>query len=82
MVAVAHRRWSFSRDSNCKALTGKVLMVCLGRRLWEVVAYERWSHCRFDCIYICKKSNKVCTRKVMWNLGSVQGRDTQYILVI
>ena len=44
VVAVAHRRWSFSRDSNYKALTGKVLMVWLGRRLWEVVAYERWSH--------------------------------------
>ena len=44
VVAVTHRRWSFTRDSNCKALTGKVLMVWLGRRLWEVVAYEKWSH--------------------------------------
>ena len=44
VVAVAHMRWSFTRDSNCKALTGKVLMVWLGRRLWEVVPYERWSH--------------------------------------
>ena len=44
VVAVVHRRWSFTRDSNCKALTGNVLMVWLGHRLWEVVAYERWSH--------------------------------------
>ena len=42
--AVAHRRWSFTRDSICTALTEKVLMVWLGRRLWEVVAYDWWSH--------------------------------------
>ena len=37
MVMVTYRRWSFyfTRGSNCKALTGKIL---------EVVAYERWSH--------------------------------------
>ena len=44
VVAVAYRRWSFTRGSNCKALTGKVLVFWLGGRLWEVVAYERWSH--------------------------------------
>ena len=34
------------RDSNCKALTGKILVFWIGglNRLWEVVAYERWSH--------------------------------------
>ena len=31
VVAVAHRRWSFTRGTKCKAFTGKVL----------VVAYER-----------------------------------------
>ena len=41
MVAVAYRRWSFTRGSNCKALTGKVLD---WRSPREVVAYERWSH--------------------------------------
>ena len=44
VVAVAYRRWSFTRGSNCKALTGKVLVFWIGGRLWEVVAYERWSH--------------------------------------
>ena len=27
-----------------KALTGKILVFWIGRRLWEVVTYERWSH--------------------------------------
>ena len=31
-------------DSNCKVLTGKVSMFCLGGRLWKADAYERWSH--------------------------------------
>ena len=44
VVAVAYRRWSFTRDSNCKALSGKILVFWIGRRLWEVVAFERWSH--------------------------------------
>ena len=26
VVAVAYKRWSFTRGSNCKALTGKVLV--------------------------------------------------------
>ena len=44
VVAVAYRRWSFTRGFNCKALTGKILAFWIGGRLWEVVAYERWSH--------------------------------------
>ena len=45
MVAVAYRRWSFARGSNCKALTGKVLVfgyesLVGGGRLREVVAPE------------------------------------------
>ena len=40
VVAVAYRRWSFTRNSNCKALTGKVLVFSIGGRLWEVVAPE------------------------------------------
>ena len=43
VVAVAYRRWSFTRVSNCRALTGKVLVFWIGGRLWEVVAYERGS---------------------------------------
>ena len=42
VVAVAYRSWSFTRGSNCKALTGKILVFLID--LWEVVAYERWSH--------------------------------------
>ena len=40
VVAVAYRRWSFTRGSNCKALT----VFRIDGRLWEVVAYEKWSH--------------------------------------
>ena len=39
MAAVAYRKWSFTRDSNCKALTGKVLVFWISGRLWEVVAH-------------------------------------------
>ena len=46
MVAVAYRRWSFTRDSNCKALSGKILVFWVGGhlsleggRLREVVAH-------------------------------------------
>ena len=38
MVAVAYKTWSFTRGSNCQALTGKVLVFWIGGRLWEVVA--------------------------------------------
>ena len=46
VVAVAYARWSFTRGSNCKALTGKVLVheFWIGGLVREVVAYERWSH--------------------------------------
>ena len=46
VVAVAYKRWSFTRGSNCKALTGKVLVYefWISGLLWEVVAYKRWSH--------------------------------------
>ena len=42
MVMVTYRRWSFTRGSNCKALTGKVLVFWIGGRVWDLVAYERW----------------------------------------
>ena len=44
VVAAAYRRWSFTRGSNCKALTEKVLVFWIGGRLCEVVADERRSH--------------------------------------
>ena len=36
MVAVAHRRWSFTKGSNCKALTGKILVFQISGHLWKV----------------------------------------------
>ena len=46
MAAVAYRRWSFTRGSNCKTMTGKALVFYIGGRLWEeVVAYERCIDC-------------------------------------
>ena len=38
MVAVAYGRWSFTRGSNYKAFTGKVLVFRIGRLLRKVVA--------------------------------------------
>ena len=49
VVGVAYRRWSFTTGSNCKALTGKVLVCWIGGRLWEVVAYERKPYIKFHC---------------------------------
>lgn len=34
----------FQRGSNNSALTKEVLVVYPDNRLWEVVAYKRWSH--------------------------------------
>ena len=39
VVAVAHRRWSFTRGTNFKVFTGKVLVFLLGGRLRKVVAH-------------------------------------------
>jgi len=40
----SYRKWTFTKGSNCEALTGKVLVFWIGGRLWEVVAYDRWFH--------------------------------------
>ena len=39
VVMATYRRWSFTRGSKCKALTGKILVFWI-----RVVAYKRWSH--------------------------------------
>ena len=39
VVAVAYRRWSFTRDSHCKSLTGEVLVFWILGRFWKVVAH-------------------------------------------
>ena len=35
MFVVPYRRWSLTRGSNCKALTGKVLVFWIGGRIWR-----------------------------------------------
>ena len=52
VVTVAYRRWSFTRVSNCQALTGTVLVFRMGVRLCEVVAYEKWTHMEVGLYYI------------------------------
>ena len=42
VVEVNYRRWSFTRGSNCKALSRKILVFWIGGRLGEMVAYKRW----------------------------------------
>ena len=44
VVMVAYRRWSLTRGSNCKALTGKILVFRIGGCLWKVVSNEKWLH--------------------------------------
>ena len=36
--------WSFTRGFYCRDLTRENLVFWRGGRLWEVVAYEMWSH--------------------------------------
>ena len=40
VVFAYYRRWSFTRGSNCKDLTGKILVFWTGGRLSEVVDME------------------------------------------
>ena len=40
---IAYRRWSYTRGSKWKVLTGKNFVLWIDGRLWEVVTYERWS---------------------------------------
>ena len=40
MIAVAYSRWSYTRCSNCKALTENVFVFWIGGPLWEVVAQK------------------------------------------
>ena len=43
MVAVAYRRWSFTRGTNCKAFTRNVLVFWLDGRLRKVVTHIGWT---------------------------------------
>ena len=42
VVAVAYERWSFTRGSNYRNMTGKNLVFWMSGRLWEVVARGGW----------------------------------------
>ena len=69
VVAVAYRRWSFTRGSNCKALTGKVLVFWIGGRTW-----------RFDCTR--KKSIFVeCRRRICVLLELVLRRTQNFTII-
>ena len=45
---VTYKEWSFTKGSNCKALT----VLWIGGCLWEMVAYDRWSHVEVRLYYI------------------------------
>ena len=54
VVAVAYKRWSFTRESYCKALTGKILVFWIGGRLWEVVVHSGFTvNCFTACFGQC-----------------------------
>ena len=57
VVAVAYRRWSFTRDSYGKSLTGKVLVFWMSGRLWEAVAHGGSTVCTLSssiskCLFV------------------------------
>ena len=52
----------FTRGSNCEALTRKLLVFWIGGCLWEVVAYERWSH-----IVVTKTRNDLQWSTMIYN---------------
>ena len=68
MVTVTYRKWSFTRGSNCEALTGKILVFWIGGCLWEVVAYGRWSLMRGSCTwgFDCNKYIRDLTKPRRW----------------
>ena len=70
MVAVAYTRWSFTRGSNCKALTGEITVFWIGGRLWELVAYEWWSHKevrRYLNLYLASRLGEIKQKNIFFN---------------
>ena len=73
MVAVAYRRWSSTRGSNYKALTGEILVFWIGGRLWELVAYEWWSHMevrRYLNSYLASRLGEIKEKNLFFNAES------------
>ena len=52
MVAVAYRRWSFTSGSNCKALTGKILVFWIGAYMEGGLLTIGDCTWRFDCVLL------------------------------
>ena len=80
MVAVAYRRWSFTRGSNCKALTGKILVFWIGGRLWDVAAYESWSHMEVRLHFTLQPNSLYCAVRLA-NFEGILGFSVASIIV-
>ena len=65
VVAVAYGRWSFTRGSNCKALTRKVLVFWTGGLLWEVVAHGGSTVPSTDVIHLTLTLQMITARHPM-----------------
>ena len=63
MVAVAYKRWSFTRGSNCKASTGNVFVFWIGGLLWEVVAHGGSTVISTDVIQLTLTLKMTATRQ-------------------
>ena len=59
MVAVAHRRWSFTRGSSMRLWLRTILVFWEGGPLWEVVAYRRWLHVEVSTVDTIQRSKKL-----------------------
>ena len=82
MVAVAYRRWSFTRGSKCKALTEKILPFWIGGNLWEVVVYKRWSHMEVRLyMYFSDTLNIVCNTSLLLYFISKTNHDIGLLLL-
>ena len=57
VVAFGCRRWSFTRGSNCNALTGKILVFWIGSCLREVVAHGVSTVLLLLYYYCCSTEN-------------------------
>ena len=67
VVAVAYKRWSFTRGSNCKALTGKVLVheFWIAGLLWEVVPHGGSTVPSTDVIQLTSTLQMITARQSM-----------------
>ena len=67
VIAVAYKRWSFTRGSNCKALTGKVLVheFWIDGLLWEVVPHGGSTVPSTDVIQLALTLQMITVRQSM-----------------